>query len=135
MNTLPLFTDIETPETDASQPITVDRAVYRERCDARWGGMALRNARGNWHTWAEIHDNLESAMRTFARNPQMEDLTGKAHNPAGTLTDFLWKLQSAIEPNQSCLYPLLDFEEHFQRVFLRRGLIVYCTLILEALEK
>jgi hypothetical protein len=74
-------------------------------------------------------------MSRYHRDPVQEDQSGKCHNPDGTLTAFLWQLQLAIQPDRSCLSPLLDFCEHYQRVFLGRGLIIYCSMILRELEK
>jgi len=117
---------------DAPKPFTRD--TYRSECDQRWEGQSLRNARGNWSHWKSLHAELEKAMREYLRNPQQEDLTGKAHNPNGTLTDFLWTLQSAWQPNKACLAPFLDFCEHYQKVHLRRGLVIYCTMLLREIE-
>lgn len=64
----------------------------------------------------------------------LEDVSGKCHNPDGTLTALLWKMQEAWQPDKSCLYPLLDFCEHYQRVFLRRGLVIYCSMLLRLIE-
>lgn len=110
------------------------RAKYAEECEKRWAGWALRDAKANWSKFREIHPTLLEAMRQFRRDPFMTDMNDKCHNEDGTLTAFLWKLQVALEPDRSCLHPLLDFEETFQKVFLKRGLIIYCSLILRQLE-
>jgi len=73
-------------------------------------------------------------MRQFRRDPFQTDLNGKCHNPTGHLTEFLWKLAEAVNEDKSRLYPFLDFEEHHQKVFLRRGLVIYCKLILSEIE-
>lgn len=125
----------EIEERPESGPVVPDKAVYKERCGHRWGGDAYRNAVGNWKLWREIHDDLEKALRVFARNPEMEDMGGKAHNPDGTLTAFLWKLQEAWEPNRGRLYPLLDFCERYQTVHLGRGLVIYCAMVLDAIRQ
>jgi hypothetical protein len=51
-----------------------------------------------------------------------------------TLTSMVWVMQTAIEPDQSHLHPCLDFEEHFQKIFIRRGLMIYLTLLLKEIE-
>jgi hypothetical protein len=112
----------------------IDRAEYLALCKARWSGPALGDARHNFNDFNEINEHLVEAMRAFHRDPMQEDISGKCLNPDGTLTEFLWKLQTGINPDKSSLRPLLDFEEHFQKVFLRRGLVIYCTLILRNLE-
>jgi hypothetical protein len=112
----------------------MNRESYMIECEKRWHGPALRDARHNWAHFEELRPQLTAALRDFRRDPFFEDIGGRCHNPDGTLTAFLWHLQSALEPNRSCLWPLLDFEEHYQKVFLRRGLIIYCTQILRAME-
>lgn len=111
----------------------MNRAAYIEECRRRWYGPAFKDACRNWHHFRSIHLALEEAMRTFRRDPFLEDLHGKQHNPDGTLTAFLWKLQESLQPDPSCLGPLLDFEEGYQKVFLRRGLIPYCHQVLGSL--
>lgn len=119
---------------EPSAPIIPDRKVYVERCGWRWDGPAFVDAKGNWKTWREIHPDLERALRTFERNPSMKDASGKHHNPDGTLTAFLWKLQEAWEPNRGKIYPLLGFCEHYQRLHLGRGLLIYCGMVLDAIR-
>jgi hypothetical protein len=113
----------------------VDRAEYRRLIAARWTGDALRDAARNHKAFAEIHDQLTDAMRAFARDPWKKDIHDRCLNPDGTLTAYLWKLQEAIQPDKSCLYPLLDFCEHWQKCHLRRGVLQYCQLILREIEK
>jgi len=107
---------------------------YKTICACRWNGAALRDALSHWQCWEDMRTTLFEAMREFHGNPFQKDLNGKCHNPDGTLTEFLWKLQTVLGPDRSCLYPLLDFEEHFQKCFLRRGLIIYCTGLLREIE-
>lgn len=116
-------------------PIACDKNHYTAECEKRWGGAALADARRNFRDFEEIQHLLVEPLRSYRRDPFQEDIAGKHHNPDGTLTAFLWKLQSAITPDRSCLYPLLDFEEYFQKVFLRRGLIIYCVMLLRAIER
>lgn len=119
--------------TDPAPAFT--REYYKTECEKRWDGPALRDARGNWQHWGELHEQLEEAMRKFHRDPMQKDLAGAFHNPSGRLTDFLWTLQSAWNPSPSSLAPLLDFCDHYQRIFLRRGLVIYCTMLLREIEK
>ncbi len=111
------------------------REIYVLHCQQRWGGPALADARRNWTHFQSIHAELSEAMRAFLRDPFQEDLFDRKHNADGTLTAFLWNLQTVLAPSDSSLFPLLDFEEHFQRVFLRRGLIIYCSMLLRQLEE
>lgn len=106
-----------------------------DRCRNRWSGEAFKDARHNFADWRDLHETLEEQMHVFKRNPGLRDMNGKYHNPSCTLTDFLWKLQESLTPDKSCLSPLLDFEEYFQKVFLRRGLIIYCSLLLEQMKQ
>ena len=110
------------------------REAYVAECEQRWHGPALRDARSNWQDFEELRDTLLEAMREYKRNPGQKDLSGKYHNPDTTLTSFLWKLQETLQPDKSCLYPLIDFEENYQRCFLRRGLIIYCSGLLREIE-
>lgn len=112
----------------------MNRAEYNAACKERWRGPALVDAKENWDDWQELHDDLKEKMREFHRNPFLKDVSGKCHNSNGNLSAFLWKLQEAWEPDRSRLSPFLDFEENFQRCFLRRGLIIYCTGLLRELE-
>ena len=111
------------------------RTRYIQQCRARWGGWALSDALSNWHGFEEIRETLIEAMRIYHLNPFLEDLAGNCHNSDGRLTSFLWQLQEGIQPDKRRLDPLLDFEEHFQKVFLRRGLVIYCTILSEELEE
>lgn len=120
-------------EAPTPQPFT--RETYNAACERRWDGPALRDAKQNWRHWQELHPDLEEAMHRFHRDPMQKDAAGQFHNPTGYLTDFIWNLQRAWQPNQASLAPLLDFEENHQRVFLRRGLLIYCQMLLREIEK
>lgn len=111
----------------------MDREAYINECKNRWHGAALQDARRNWNRWEELRSQLLDSMRDFKRNPTLFD-GRKHHNPDGTLTAYLWKLQDAYQADKSRLDPFIDFEEHFQKVFLRRGLVIYCTGLLREIE-
>jgi hypothetical protein len=115
--------------------VNIDRAAYREACAGRWHGEPLRNAFANWHDFEAMRGDLERCLRDFLHNPFTEDFSGTCHNRDGTLTSFLWNLQSAWQPDKSCLRPLLDFCEHYQKIFLRRGLVIYCGMLLDAMRE
>ena len=114
--------------------MTAAKRQYLEACAMRWSWPELSNAFSNWHAFEAMRDDLLDAMRKFRANPQMEDLSGKAHNPSGRLTDLLWTMQKAWQPDPACLRPFLDFCDHYQKVFLRRGLVIYCSMLLRELE-
>ncbi len=122
------------PERQPPPPGDFTREVYALHCNQRWGGPALADAKRNWTHFQSIHAQLVEAMRAYRRDPFQEDVVGRKHNADGTLTAFLWNLQTALAPAESSLFPLLDFEEHFQRVFLRRGLLIYCSMLLREIE-
>lgn len=113
----------------------VEKSAYRERCALRWSGRALRNALRNWEDWQELHPDLCRALKEWRSNPTIADLSGMDHCPSGTLVGFLWLLARSWAPSPSSLGPLLDFEEHFQTVHLRRGIVQYCGLVLESLDR
>lgn len=113
----------------------IDKLVYTKRCRFRWSGEYLHDAISNWDHFETLKDDLVAALRKWKHNPFMQDAGGKCHNPHGTITSMLWILQDAWQPNKSCLNPLLDFCEGTQRIHLRRGLIYYCNLILEEMDK
>lgn len=115
--------------------MTVDRMEYRRRCERRWSGVCFRDAAGNWPDFESMREDLTAALRQFRGNPLLKDVAGRCHNESGSLKDFLWRLQSAWQPDPVRLDPLLDFCEDTQSVHLRRGLLFYCELILEALER
>lgn len=112
----------------------MDRQTYNAECAQRWEGPALNDARRNWGHFEELRPLLEPALRAYLRDPSLEDVRGVKHNPEGTLTAMLWKLQESMQPDGSRLSPLLDFEERYQKVFLRRGLVPYCKLLLRDME-
>ena len=114
--------------------VTLDRAHYNDQCALRWSGEPLRDARRNWHHYQGMQGDLVTALLAYKRNPMLHDGGEFYGNPDGTLTSFLWKLQDAWQPDKSCLAPLLDFCDHYQKIFLRRGLLIYCTTILRHLE-
>lgn len=105
--------------------MNLDRKQYIDKCKERWHGVHLADAAQNWFGFEKIKTDLTEAMKEYKRNPGQKDLTGKYHNPDYTLTNFLWKLQSTLQPDKGRLDPLIDFEEHFQKCFLRRGLIIF----------
>lgn len=126
---------VGTPSGRASgEGADFSRTTYVAECGRRWSGEALRDAIHNWNHWQELQTDLLEAMRQFHRNPMLQDVSGKCHNPDGTLTALLWKMQEAWQPDKSRLSPLLDFCDHFQKVFLRRGLVIYCSMLLRQLE-
>lgn len=122
------------PESPFLARLKVNRAEYRQLCEKRWFGEPRQDALRNWVAFQAIRDRLIVALWAFHRDRYMEDLGGQFRNPDGTLTKMLWTLQTAIEPDQSRLHPLLDFEETFQTIFLRRGLLIYCQLILQQMS-
>jgi hypothetical protein len=111
---------MRTPAAKESIPFT--REYYTMRCRAHWDREPLRDAIGNWSHFRELHEALSEAMRRFKSEGR------------GSLKPFLWDLQKQISPNQNTLHPLLDFCDHYQRIFLRRGLVIYCEMILAQLE-
>lgn len=110
------------------------KTAYIEKCKRRWYGVALKDAFHNWKTWKEMDEYLRDAMQQYIRNTGQVDARGEYHNPDHSLSGFLWNCQEALQKRKSNLYPFIDFEEHYQRFFLRRGLLIYCELILNELE-
>jgi len=115
--------------------MNINRETYVTACAARWYDAPLVDALRNWDGFEAIKDDLVENLRAFRRDPYMSTPGGMVCNPEGTLTAFLWKLQEGFaEGDRSKLHPLLYFDEHNQKVSLRRGLRVYCVLILEQLN-
>ena len=106
---------------------------YKEKCRQRWYGAALFDSIENWKRWEENKEYLIEAMRHFVHNPFQSD-GNKCYNSDGSLYSFLWNCQAAIQPDKRRLDPFLDFEEYYQKVFLRRGLIIYCEGLIEEIE-
>lgn len=92
------------------------------------------DALANWHKWEEMREYLVDAMKQYRHNSGQVDIGGKYHNPDHSLSGFLWNCQAALQPSKSRLDPFLDFEEHYQKIFLRRGLTIYCGAILDELD-
>jgi len=112
----------------------MNRDEYKSECRQRWSGGCLQDAYENWHHFEAFLESLTEAMRQYLHNPCLEDFSGKCHSD-GTLTQFLWNLQKGwYEPDMGSLWPLLDFCDHYQKVHLRRGLIIYCKQILRDIE-
>lgn len=108
----------------------MSEAEYRARCKAWYSNSrALADALNNFRDF-DSNEDLKGALRRFWRNPSQKDLIGSHHNPTRNLIDFLWGLQVSLRPGKCRLDPLLDFEERYQTIFLRRGLIIYCKLFL-----
>lgn len=106
---------------------------YRQRCVQRWYGPALYDARANWSYWNDLKPHLLEAMRSFHADRFQQTMDEKYQNPTGTLTDFIWKLQKCFDADGAPIY-LIDFEERYQQCFLKRGLLIYCELLLRAIE-
>lgn len=129
-----LFLDgVPLPPSPQAPPV-LDRAAYMAECEKRWSGPALQDARSNWSFFKELGDDLIESLRVYASNPFLADVAGREHNPTGRLADFLWSQQAAWNPDRRSLYPFLDFEERHQKVFLKRGLLIFCEMILRQLE-
>lgn len=123
------------PGRNTSHPMNLDRETYVSRCAARWCNAPFVDAYRNWDGFEAIKGDLIENMRAFRRDPFMATPGGTVCNPEGTLTALLWKLQDGFTGgDKSKLCPLLDFDEHYQEVFLRRGLRIYCAMILEQLN-
>lgn len=107
---------------------------YESECDKRWYGVALSDALHNWNQWEEMREYLVEVMRQYRHNSGQVDMSGKYHNPDHSLSGFMWNCQLTFDPTQTHLNPFLDFEEHYQKIFLRRGLLIYCGGILDELK-
>jgi hypothetical protein len=104
-----------------------DRKAYNAECAMRWHGEPLRDARHNWHTFEAHHAELVEILKPYLRDNVCEDLSGKMHNPDGTLTAWLWK-------NSEANPWLWSFCEHYQKCHLARGLIAYCKQVIGELS-
>lgn len=122
------------PPASPPAKIFCTRETYVKECGVRWGGWALQDALENWDDYEEQRETFRAWCTHYKRDPNMY-VGRKAHNPHGNLTSMVWVMQEAIEPDKSCLHPCLDFEEHFQTAFVRRGLMIYLTLLLKEMEK
>lgn len=106
-----------------------DRKAYLDECAMRWDGPALMDARRNWRIFEEAHDALVAILVPYLRDNWIKDISGKCHNPDGTLTAWLWKC-SADQEN----WWIWDFCEHYQKCHLRRGLIAYAKQVIRELQ-
>ena len=112
----------------------MSKKEYRAECEKRWYGVALSDALYNFEQWEEMREYLVDVMRQYRHNTGQVDMSGKYHNPDHSLRGFLWNCQAALQSDHSRLNPFLDFEEHYQKIFLRRGLLIYCGGILDGLK-
>ena len=122
------------PPAQPEPPARVSRctwANYKAACRVRYGREPLRDALANWADFEERRADFAIWLEHYRRDPRMT-IGVKEHNPGGTLASLVWVMQVALEPDRSCLLPCLDFEEHFQTVFIRRGLLIYLNLLQEA---
>jgi len=130
----------EAKELFPSQPpvmpsrVVCTRANYNERIEQRWHGPALGDARRNWHIFVQYRDKFVPWVELFDRDCWLK-VGEKMHNPEGTVRSLAWLLAETIATEEAgekgTLGPLLDFEDHFQKVFLRRGFQIYLELLLE----
>lgn len=110
-------------------PLGRDRKEYLRECEARWEGPALMDARRNWRIFEEAHDALVAILVPYLRDNWIKDISGKCHNPDGTLTAWLWKCSADSEN-----WWIWDFCEHYQKCHLRRGLIAYAKQVIREIE-
>ena len=104
-----------------------NRKAYVKEVKLRWDGEPLRDAVSNWRLFEEHHGEISEFVRMYLRDPFCADLSGKSHNPEGTLTSWFWKLSDAN--------PFIwDFCEHYQTCHLRRGIIQYAKQIIAELK-
>lgn len=92
----------------------------------------LRDARRNWYEFERNRELFTRWVRHYQEDPLLQ-VNGKSHNPEGTLSGMVWLMQRSVDPTRTQLFPCLDFEEKFQKVFIRRGLICYLSLLLKEL--
>jgi hypothetical protein len=105
------------------------RTAYLAAVSARWSGAQLRDARANWRMFEERREELEALVTAYRRDNWQKDLAGKCHNSPGSLAGMCW-LYAGNAPD----FLYVDFEEHFQTFFLRRGILAYLKLLCEARE-
>ena len=110
------------------------RANYKAEIDKRYtSSLTCRDAMANWADFELRSDDFKAWLKRFRKDPCLND-GRKSHNPSGTLSEMVWVMQVGLEPDKSCLLPCLDFEERYQKVFIRRGLTIYLTLLLKDME-
>lgn len=126
----PVSASLKPPALD----VPVDREAYRDKCRQRWCDEPLRDALANFRHFEAWRPKLLEALLKYHADPMQKQPDGTFLNGSGHLTDFLWTLQTQFQPDPSRLDPLLDFCNHYQKVFLRRGLIIYCTALLRIIE-
>lgn len=105
-----------------------DRKAYNDAVALRWEGDCLRDAKRNWHRFEANYENLVAILRPYLRDCWCPDLAGESRNPRGTLTAWLWR---CTDNNQNSW--IWDFCNHYQRCHLRRGLIIYCKMVIAEL--
>ncbi len=71
----------------------------------------------------ELHADIEAIVRVYLHDCWVKDISGKCHNPDGTLSGWLWKCAEA----HSFIW---DFCTHYQTGHLSRGLIAYCKMVI-----
>lgn len=112
----------------------MDRKKYLVECSKQWGGRALADARANWATFERLRNRLWLELAKFKRDPFFR-VDGAIKNPDGRLSGFLWAISDKFCQRPGDFPEVLDFEEHFQKFFLRRGLLIYCKQILDDIDK
>lgn len=114
----------------ARAPLFTTRSRYQiaiREC-GKWEGSARRDAFNNWRMFRDRHADLLEWVRLYRRDRYLS-INGVDKNPRGTLDGLLW-----IASGQSDNGWLWDFEDRFQRAFLRRGVLQYCELITLQIE-
>ena len=123
----------ELPPAAPPARILCTRDNYKASCRERYHSQWLADALANWEIFEEHRDTFRAWCSHYRRDACLY-IGAKAHNPQGTLSSMVWVMQVAIEPDRSRLWPCLDFEEHFQTAFIRRGLMIYLTLLLKEMQ-
>lgn len=112
----------------------LDKNHYLTECAQRWHGPALADAQRNWIHWQRWRPVLTQHLINFRRDPWLKSEGETCANRDGTLTGYIWELQKIVQPDPARIDPFIDFEDRYQKCFLRRGLVIYCTMILRLLE-
>lgn len=104
-------------------------AEYRTAVDVRWDRDARADARRNRHLFTEHHDALAAWCERYHRDNWFQ-VGDKYHNSEGTVKGMLW-----LAAGNHDMRWLIDFCDHHQTCFLRRGAVAYCVLLIKRLEQ
>ena len=128
-----LFKDL--PPVPPARERICTRKNYDLACEREYASdFALADALENWSEYQARRAEFAAWVAAFKKDCWLK-VGNKCHNPEGTLWSLAWVMQESMDPTKHYLTPCLDFEPRHQKVFVRRGLVIYLKLLLGGMSQ